>query len=33
MREEKPVKNDRVMRWTALVPLVLVAVAMFTQWS
>lgn len=26
-------KNEIVMRWTALAPLAVIALAMFTQWS
>jgi len=32
-RRENVMKNDIVMRWVALAPLALIAVAMFSQWS
>jgi hypothetical protein len=32
-RKEFVMKNDIVMRWVALAPLALIAIAMFGQWS
>lgn len=32
-REEDSMKNEITMRWLALAPLALIAIAMFSQWS